>query len=43
MSGLQLPRLAGLSVVAGDPEPQGNQPAPGDPSLVAVPITPVAC
>jgi len=43
MSGLQLPRLAGLSVVAGDPEPQGDQQAPGDPSLVAVPITPVAC
>jgi len=47
LSGLQLPRLAGLSVVAGDPEPiaqlQGLQPAPGDPGLLAVPTTPEAC
>jgi hypothetical protein len=47
MSGLQLPRLAGLSVVAGDPEPiaqlQGLEPAPGDPGLLAVPTTPEAC
>lgn len=45
MSGLQLPRLAGLSVVAGDPEPisQGGEPPAGETSLVAVPVTPVAC
>jgi len=47
MSGLQLPRLAGLSVVAGDPEPigqlQGLQPGPGDPGLITVPMTPEAC
>jgi hypothetical protein len=47
LSGLQLPRLAGLSVVTGDPDPiaqlQGLQPAPGDPGLLAVPMPPEAC
>jgi Baseplate J-like protein len=47
MSGLQLPRVAAISVVAGDPEPiaqlQGVLAAPGDPGLLAVPLTPEAC